>query len=238
MPSQRRETSCVLVERANAAILLDAGTGIRRFVQRQLLMDPGNRAERIDVCLSHFHLDHIVGLTYLPALEDATIHVWAPGRWLYQARSEEILGRLLHRPLFPDDVWRNRLRVREMRNGEIVIETVAMALKAQLQHSDPSVAMRVGDELTYCTDTAFDPTNGRFASGCIALLHEAWAPAPGHQFHSSVQEAMSVAEIAAVDRLILTHIDGNRKPPELPPSELLQTNTSIQLGADEMRICP
>ena len=51
--------------------------------------------------LTHFHLDHVVGLAYLPALslsEPPRVH--GPGAWLYSTPTAEILARLIGPPLF------------------------------------------------------------------------------------------------------------------------------------------
>jgi ribonuclease BN (tRNA processing enzyme) len=93
IPTGRRETTSVLVRRGDRALLLDAGTGARRLVGGDLL----HGVARLDVVLTHFHLDHVCGLAYLPALATAT-RIWAPGRWLYGRPSAELLAPLLAAP--------------------------------------------------------------------------------------------------------------------------------------------
>lgn len=66
MPSQTRETACVLVSDGDRALLLDAGTGARRLVTEASLLDG---VDHLEVALTHFHLDHVCGLGYLEALE-------------------------------------------------------------------------------------------------------------------------------------------------------------------------
>src|SRR5688572_8709472 len=69
-------TSCVSVEDGGSTLLvLDAGTGIRRLG----MAIPAN-VQRIDVLLTHLHLDHILGLGFFgplfnPAMET---HIWGP----------------------------------------------------------------------------------------------------------------------------------------------------------------
>ena len=55
-PNNRRHTACTMVP--ELGILFDAGTGI--FRARKLV-----ETETLDIFLSHAHLDHSVGLTYL-----------------------------------------------------------------------------------------------------------------------------------------------------------------------------
>jgi len=53
--------------------------------------------------LTHFHFDHVCGLPYLSwCCDGATI--WAPGKWLYDRDSAEILESLRRPPVAPSDV--------------------------------------------------------------------------------------------------------------------------------------
>jgi hypothetical protein len=56
IPTSQRQTSCLLLP--ESGIVLDAGTGMSRIADYR-------RTERLDIFLSHAHLDHIAGLTYL-----------------------------------------------------------------------------------------------------------------------------------------------------------------------------
>src|SRR4029078_2665847 len=59
------DTSCVSVEGRDPAhlLVLDAGSGIRRL---GLVLEPA--VTRIDLMLTHLHLDHIVGLGFFAPL--------------------------------------------------------------------------------------------------------------------------------------------------------------------------
>ena len=77
----------------------------------------------------------------------------------------------------------------------------------QERHTDPTIGYRFGDDLTYCTDTAYDPATIEFARGSRVLLHEAVyagerSPRPDH---SSSGEAATIARDAGVERLVLMH---------------------------------
>ena len=58
-PSPSRHTACYYLPECN--LLLDAGTGLFRLTAA-LLTEP---KQSLDILLSHAHLDHIVGLTFL-----------------------------------------------------------------------------------------------------------------------------------------------------------------------------
>ena len=64
-PSAVRETACALVRDGPRALLLDAGSGVRRLVTDPWYLEG---VTHVDVVLTHFHLDHVCGLPYLCAL--------------------------------------------------------------------------------------------------------------------------------------------------------------------------
>ena len=206
MPDDQRETSAHLVRRGTHALLLDAGTGVRRLVT-----SPGvlAGATHLDIVLSHFHLDHVVGLGYLDALHGVEVTVWGPGRLLYDVPTRSVLSRLLSPPLLRADPTAD-LVVREL-GPEQLIGGHAASVRRQDRHTSPSLAVRLGDDWVYCTDTEHDPGNADFAAGARVLLHEAWTPrAPSGPGHSTAEEAAQVAAASGVGRLVLVH---------LPPGE-------------------
>ena len=69
-------TSCVEVRNdAGQLLVLDAGTGIRRLAPH---LPDG--VHRVDVLLTHLHMDHIQGLGFFDALYDSEldVHLWGP----------------------------------------------------------------------------------------------------------------------------------------------------------------
>ncbi len=84
-------------------IVLDAGSGIRR------LSEPLARFPRIDILLTHLHMDHIQGLGFFTPLLDpnAEVHIWGPSS--PHLPLEDRLSRYLSPPLFP-------VRLRDLEN--------------------------------------------------------------------------------------------------------------------------
>jgi ribonuclease BN (tRNA processing enzyme) len=82
MPTDSRDTACVYLRQGDRVLLFDAGTGARHLLNSPDLI---RGVTRIDVCLSHFHLDHLIGLSYLPGLpSEIELVVWGPGKALYE----------------------------------------------------------------------------------------------------------------------------------------------------------
>jgi phosphoribosyl 1,2-cyclic phosphodiesterase len=90
-------TSTVEVVGKDGTILvLDAGTGIRRLAAR-ILPTTG----RVDILLTHLHMDHIQGLGFFGPLYDPQIdvHIWGPANSVLTLEAR--LSRYLSPPLFP-----------------------------------------------------------------------------------------------------------------------------------------
>lgn len=212
MPSQGRETACISVRLGKTLVLLDAGTGVRR-----LITDPSHLIgiESIHVLLSHFHLDHSVGLTYLSAIaEGRSIRISGPGSWLYGTTTKSILGRLVEPPYQPPRLTGD-FEIGEIGPREMEIEGVRVHARGQTLHSAPTAAFRLGESLAYLTDTAYDAESKVFATGVAVLMHEAFMPSDGDPRHSSAREAAQVAAGAGVDELCLIHMAPRAREDEL-----------------------
>ena len=200
-----RATACVLVRDAERALAVDAGTGLHRLVTEPAVLAG---AERLDVVLTHFHLDHVVGLGYLPAVElPAT--VWGPGAWLYRKRTTELLAPLLRAPLSPFGA-EDLPELRELGEGSQTIGGFDLRTRAQPRHWAPTAGIRVGDALGIVTDTGADEGTVPFVSGVDELLHEAWSSsesASSTRYDATGLDAGRAAEAAGARRLTLIHLD-------------------------------
>lgn len=185
-------------------LLLDAGTGVQRLVEDPKLLDGVNR---LDIVLTHFHLDHVAGLSYLPALP-LRPEIWGPGQTLYGEPTEAILSRLLGRPLFAASVNELAAGVRDVPADRFEAGAFEIATRAQRLHTDPTLGLRIGDDIAYCTDTAADTGTVEFAAGSRLLFHEAWyaEPETDDATHTAAGEAGRIAHAAGVERLVLIHV--------------------------------
>ena len=205
IPTATRETTCVFIREEGHGLLLDAGTGLRRLVSEPELLD-GVRS--LDIALTHFHLDHVCGLAYVPALPLVPT-IWAPGRWLYGQASEELLAPLRTAPISPSDAHELG-EVRELEPGTQAVGRFQVTTREQRLHWAPTAGIRVGDEIALITDTAYEPQSADFARAVKHLLHEAWSSSAhpvAQAGDSTAAEAGMVARAAGAEHLTLVHIN-------------------------------
>lgn len=218
-PSHGRQTMSYFVVAGERRVLLDAGSGVARLTQPEIGAEfpPGSK---LDVLLTHYHLDHVVGLSYLPNLaKERSLTIHAPAPPLTQFGPEAI-EKLLQPPLFPltIDRWAMPTELRPYGAGGPAIDGLAVRVRAQ-RHPGGSVGVRIGDELAYVTDTVMDPATVDFARGVKLLLHEVWlseeeaaledAATSGHSDAGAVAD---LARQAGVGRLWVVHHHPRRSP--------------------------
>jgi ribonuclease BN (tRNA processing enzyme) len=212
MPTDRRETACTLLREGNAALLIDAGSGVRRLVDEPELLDG---VERLHICLTHFHLDHVIGLFYVGELE-LPIELWGGGEALEGIPTRELVARLLGSPFAPSSFVGLFADVHELREGDQDVGPFRVRARQQLLHSNPTLALRIGDELAVCTDTSYDEANVDFVRGVRVLLHDAFESGDTAEQvgHSAAGEAARIASGAGVERLVLIHVNPGQAPDE------------------------
>jgi phosphoribosyl 1,2-cyclic phosphodiesterase len=135
-------TSCVQVTLSDGSLLvLDAGSGIRALGLRLAAAD----APRIDILLTHLHVDHIQGLMFFAPLfaPVAEIVLWGPREG---AGLAERLARYLSPPLSPLHLrdLPGRVSFREVPEGEWEIGP-ARVQAAQARHPGVTLGYRIAE---------------------------------------------------------------------------------------------
>jgi ribonuclease BN (tRNA processing enzyme) len=201
-PNDCRETACYLIP--EAGVMLDAGTGLYRAAGR--LQTP-----ELDIFLTHAHLDHVVGLTFL--FNVARAH---PLREVRVHATPEKLAAIEEHLLAPA-IFPVRLPCRFVPLRETPLAGDGRLSYFPLVHQGGSVGFRLdwpGRSLAYVTDTIADPAADYVERirGVDLLVHECyfpdsraeWARQTGHSHATPVAE---VARAAGVGRLVLVHVD-------------------------------
>jgi len=220
VPTPSRETTCYAVDDGPRLLIFDAGTGLGRLLQppaSELLA----RAREIHLLLTHYHLDHVCGLAYLPAIfggRALTVHV--PEAALNGVDPGHGVPGLMRKPFNPTD-WSELedFALATLHEGVNEVAGHEVRLKAQC-HADTSVAYRLDDSFVLATDTSADPATADFARGVEVLLHEAWidgveeddpaqqdAVRATYRSHSSARQAAGIAARAGVGELVIMHLN-------------------------------
>lgn len=203
-PNERRHTACIMLP--EIGVVFDAGTGLFRAFERL-------QTDSLDIFLTHAHLDHVVGLTYVLAplalgqLKRVAVHT-APV-YLDAIRTHLFSQRLF--PVLPAfDFVPLTDRVAISQGGHLT--------HCPLTHPGGSLGFRIDwpdRSLAYITDTFGDGSYLQFIHGVDVLIHECyfpdelaeWAEKTGHSFTSQVAH---LAQDAGVGHLYVVHVDPRR----------------------------
>jgi ribonuclease BN (tRNA processing enzyme) len=216
-------TSCVEVRTGDGSVvLLDAGSGIHR------LADFGSGTKRVDVLLTHLHMDHILGLGFFGALfqPDLEVHIWGPPSTTLELKAR--LSRYLSPPLFPVRLTDLpcELVLHDAPRGTFDLPSASVTADL-VCHPGPTLGYRIeadGAILTYIPDhepalgdTAFlsstEWTSGfALMAGVDLLIHDSQytdEEYPSHVGwgHSTISQTMALAEAAGVGTLSAFHHD-------------------------------
>lgn len=219
-------TSCVEVRGPGGTLLvLDAGTGLRCLGASLPATLP-----RVDLLLTHLHLDHIQGLGFFAPLyaEQTEVHIWGPASTTLDLKAR--LARYLSPPLFPvhfRDLPRpSRLHFHDTPFGDFDIGEFHVSASL-VCHPGSTVGYRLatrGATLTYLPDhepalgVPRFPISGEWTSGfslaqnADLLIHDAQYTPEEYSSHvgwghSSWRDAFAFAALAGVKHLVPFHHD-------------------------------
>lgn len=217
------DTSCAqVVAEDGTALVLDAGSGIARL---NSVFDPS--PPRIDILLTHLHMDHIQGLGFFQPLfdPDVAVHLWGPVSSTMDLG--ERIARYLSPPLFP-------VRFRDLPNvhptdvlpGSFDIGPFAISADLVI-HPGPTLGYRIteaGRSLAYLPDHEPALGNRNFpgepewtsgfdlCEGADVLIHDFQYtddeyPQRQGWGHSATSHALAFADLVGTDRLVTFHHD-------------------------------
>jgi ribonuclease BN (tRNA processing enzyme) len=202
-PTDRRQTACLMLP--EAGVVLDAGTGMYRA--GELL-----QTDTLDIFLTHSHLDHVIGLTYLFSVlagrDNVAVRVHGQA-----SKLDAIATHLFAKPIFP---------ALPPLHWQPLADAVPLAGNGRLSwfaldHPGGSVGYRIDwpdRSMAYVTDTTADPQADyvQRIHGVDVLVHECYFPDGCEDRarmtgHSCATPVARVARAADVKRLLLVHID-------------------------------
>ncbi len=202
-PNDRRHTPCMMLP--EAGVVLDAGTAMFR-VRDHLA------TATLDIFLTHAHLDHVVGLTFLLEI----VYRKRVDRIVVHGREEKlqaIAEHLFSEHIFPVDP---PFEMRPLAD-EVSLAGGGRLTHFPLEHPGGALGFRLDwpeSSMAYVTDTTAraDAPYIEQIRGVDLLLHECYfsdadkdlAELTGHSCISPVAE---VARAADVGRLVLVHIN-------------------------------
>ncbi len=202
-PNEFRDTPCLMLP--ECGVVLDAGTGMHRL--RELV-----QTRTLDIFLTHAHLDHVVGLTYLTGLlydrplDRISVHGEAEK---LQALDEHLFSPFLF-PVRPPFSWSPLA-------GPVTLPDGGSVHSFPLRHPGGAVGYRLswpGRSLAYVTDATAEPDASYLDEirGVDVLVHECFFPDGWEQRaamtgHSCLSPVARVARQAGVRKLVLVHIN-------------------------------
>jgi phosphoribosyl 1,2-cyclic phosphodiesterase len=216
-------TSCLAVRTDEGnLVVLDAGSGIAAL-GRSL-----GKEQRVDILLTHLHLDHIQGLGFFAPLFDPScdVHVWGPASPTLGLRNR--LTRYLSPPLFPVALrdLPCHLTLHESTLGSF--ELPGLSCRAALIcHPGPTMGYRLESpqgSIAYLPDHepqlgvqqfpgSSDWTSGfELARGVDLLFHDAQYTDDEYEErvgwgHSTLRSAAAFAHLAGAKQLVAFHHD-------------------------------
>jgi phosphoribosyl 1,2-cyclic phosphodiesterase len=217
-------TSCVELELSSGeTLILDAGTGIRNLGIKLAGTKP-----KINILLTHLHLDHIQGLMFFPPCfqADSQITIWGPAS--PEASLEERVARYISAPLSPVEIKELPCEVSFRDTPATEWELGSAHIRAEsVTHRGPTLGYRIteGDtSLCYIPDhepglgSPIDDLEPEWISGyelardATMLLHDCQysdQEYPDHigWGHSPLTDTLTFARRAGAERVMLFHHD-------------------------------
>ena len=208
-------TNCVLVDAKERYVLFDAGDGIHRLAE-----SAPDTSRPLDIFISHFHLDHIIGLHQLCRFRYRKIRIFV------QPKGKKIVEFVVNRPFTDALKDLPNVEVRELAVGrnEISDSAGTYAVTADwLLHADPCMGFRVELQekgrrkaVAYCLDSGPCDAIKGLSAGADLLITEC-GNTPGEENdpawpHMNPELAAGLARDAKAKALALTHFAAHKYP--------------------------
>ena len=213
------DTSCVEIRtQDNEIIILDMGTGLRQLGQQ--LLQEENPPLNLNIFVSHYHWDHILGfLSFTPLFDEKfTINIF--GKTNKNGGIKQALNDILDTRFWPVslDMFLANINYYDIKPGRITLDNGIVVESSLHPHPNGALGYRIELEnkiITYVTDIEHPigkPLNKviNLSRHSDILIHEAhFTPKdlPNYKGwgHSSWEEAVEVAKSSKSKKLVLFH---------------------------------
>jgi ribonuclease Z len=241
VPSPERSFSCIGLSdgKQGPSILMDCGDGSIRN-----LLKFGINVEGIStVLISHYHSDHVTGLTQVIETmgirkKKSNLRVYGPpGLKEYFATVEKITNVASHRTF--------QIEFLEVNAGDSIQLENSKATAFQMDHTIPCLGYRLhlssGKILSYTGDTMPCPAIESLGNGADLFIHEATylekdRGRAREQKHSTVSQAATNAKAAMAKKLILTHVSDDYETPADMTGEAGKVFENVLVAHDGLEI--
>ena len=233
-PNEKRQTACMMIP--EQGIIFDAGTGF--FRTRDLIC-----TNTLDIFLSHAHLDHSIGLTFLydvlwdKDIERVTVHVDG-------SKIPAIEQALYHKDLF---LVGPNFDFKALKSEPVELANDIKVHNCSLEHPGGSNGFRLehpGGSLAYITDTVAqkDAEYVEFISNVDVLIHECYFPdgwedraqLTGHSCLTPVAEVAAAANAGSTYLVHINPLESSDQPLDL--ASVKETYANLNMTEDRMVI--
>jgi ribonuclease BN (tRNA processing enzyme) len=221
LATETRESACFLVSFADSMIILDAGSGMKRLLHPPEVF---RRAREVHLFLSHYHLDHTIGLTYAPAVfRGKKVTLYLPSERLSGVKPDVFLSTVFGSFLFPVRLqnlpfdW----SVKEYDEGDLRLGRVGGRVWRQM-HTPFSAGVVLEERIGYMTDTVYEPRLAEQVKNLPLLLVAVMfdqigvgnPPDLSHNGHMTNEGVRAILRVARPDRAYAIHISPLYEPEE------------------------
>lgn len=231
-------TVCTALEHQGRIIVLDAGTGLTSLGRE---LTGRTDVKRLDIMLSHFHMDHVLGLFSFQPLFDPDMEIHLYGG----AGLARYLEALIGPPFWPLGTreFPARLIFHEIRPGDCFDLDGLSVSTMEGNHPGVSILYRLdgaGKRLTYALDCEMDerifPALVQFAQESGLLIWDANFTRPDLRpgwGHSTWEQGLDLGRAAKAGQVLMTHYNWEYSDKSLRRQEKLAGQNTICRFAKE-----
>lgn len=232
-------TPCLELQYENHFLIFDAGTGIRPL-GHSLCDETGCSVKKIDLFLSHFHWDHILGFPFFEPIyrKGTEITIWTPKGNGRTAR--DLIGQLLAKEFFP--VHLNQMQAQlefKVIEPHQPVQMGSLSIDfCSTHHPGHTLCFKIKtpkETIGYVTDNEIDGNQQQiveFHKGVDIFIHEAQYTPKEYEKkqgwgHSSLAKAIDLIQQVRPGKWIVTHHDPSHTDADLVALEKIASKSFL-----------